>query len=448
MNLANDLLTTDLSSALSNASESTRRLLEGCLEGQELSWEQGCTLSRVTGNDWLAMCKAADAMRKELAGDVVTYVVNRNINFTNVCVKSCSFCAFSRKHRSEEAYMISLEEIIRRTQEAHEFGATEVCIQAGLAPGMEGRWYIDLCQAVKKAVPDIHVHGFSPEEVKYGVHRSGMSIRNYLQALQDVGLGSLPGTSAEIFDDSLRNTISPGRITTDEWFAIIGTAHELGIPTTSTIMFGHIETVEQRVRHLEQLRTLQKQTGGFTEFVPLSFVFQEAPMFREHMVEGLREGLTEQETLGFYALSRLFLGKHFTNLQASWVKEGLAMSEMLLHVGVNDLGGTLMNESISTSAGANYGQLMTPHTLRSTIRNAGRIPAQRDTLYRTLRQYAAQEQADESADPLDSLENADQKFGSYQALTKDQRFRYQKAKGATAKPRTSLPVVSKPGSVL
>jgi FO synthase len=405
-----------------------RSLLDRCLAGHEPSATEALFLCDVVGDDLAALCATADQLRHEQAGDLVTYVVNRNINFTNVCVKGCRFCAFSRAARNEQAYFLDTEEIVRRAVEARDLGATEVCIQAGLPPGMDGRLYIELCRAVKAAAPELHIHAFSPEEVKYGAQLTGMSFRAYLQELMAAGLGSLPGTAAEILDDAVRERIAPGRISTSEWISIIRTAHLLGLPTTSTIMFGHVETDLQRLRHLETLRRLQQETGGFTEFVPLSFVHQEAPMFVRQQLPELRPGATEVEVIRFFAIARLMLGRRFKNLQVSWVKQGLALAEKLLRCGVNDLGGTLINESISTSAGAQHGQLVTPARLRATIRAAGRRPAERDTKYRIRRQFGATPApGEDETDPLDRITDADARFGSYVQLTRAPEFHFRRA---------------------
>lgn len=402
-----------------------RQALEDCLEQRELSVAQGVALDSARGRDLLALCMVADEMRRQQAGDVVTYVVNRNINFTNVCVKSCRFCAFSRDLRSEQGYLLSTDEIVRRALQAQQLGATEVCIQAGLAPEAGGRIYIDVCRAVHEAAPDLHIHAFSPEEVKYGAGLSRMSIREYLQELKDAGLGSLPGTSAEILDDRLRDQISPGRINTERWLEVVRTAHELGIPTTSTMMFGHVESAEDRMRHMELLRSVQKDTGGFTEFVPLSFVHAEAPLFLKSEVAGVQPGPTGDDVIRLYAIARLMLGPTFRNIQASWVKEGMRTSQWLLSCGVNDLGGTLINESISTSAGAQHGQLMTPATLRRTIRDAERQPAQRNTAYGLLKVFPKQvAPGDEEVEALDEVRDPSALFGDYVQLTRDKRFHY------------------------
>ena len=399
-----------------------RRILQACLAGAPLSWQDGVILSSARGRNLHALCAVADHLRAEQAGDAVTYVVNRNINFTNVCVKNCQFCAFSRDLRSEQSYFLTIEEIVRRAREAREMGATEVCIQAGLAPTAEGRIYIDICRAVKRAIPDIHVHAFSPEEVKYGALRAGISIRDYLLELIEAGLGSLPGTSAEILDQTIRDRISPGRITTEQWLEVIKTAHELGLPTTATMMFGHVESPADRMRHMDLLRSIQAETGGFTEFVPLSFVHDEAPLFARGQQPGVQPGPTGNDVIALYAIARLMLGPSLRNIQASWVKEGMRMSQWLLACGVNDLGGTLMNESISTSAGARHGQLVTPAELRHAIRDAGRIPAQRDTRYQIVHRFDSSAQDQESRDQLDQAR--DGQFGSYGALTRDDRYRY------------------------
>jgi FO synthase subunit 2 len=365
----------------------------------------------------------ADELRRRQAGDTVSYVVNRNINFTNVCVKACRFCAFSRTQRSDEGYFLDIEEIVRRALEAQTHGATEVCLQAGLAPGLDPGFYADLVRALKKAAPSLHLHAFSPEEVKFGAELRKISIREFLIELREAGLDTLPGTSAEVLDDELRHRIAPGRITTAEWVHVIKTAHTLGLPTTSTLMYGHVETDRQRMRHLALLREIQKETGGFTEFVPLSFVHEEAPMHVKQYLPDLRRGPTGNEVMRLYAISRLMLGAHLPNLQVSWVKEGIRLAQFLLSCGANDLGGTLINESISTSAGAAHGQFQSPADLRRIIREAGRLPAQRDTRYRYLRQFAAcAESGEETA--LDRVEDSEAVFGSYAQLTRDPRFRF------------------------
>jgi len=417
-------MTTALETCLQGVSPDVRAILERSLAGRELSVDDGIALNEARGTDLHALCLVADELRRQQVGDRVTYVVNRNINFTNVCIKNCKFCAFARTVRSEQGYFLPPEEVARRVRQAREMGATEVCLQAGLSPNINGDTYIDLCRLVKKTAPEIHVHAFSPEEVKFGASLRRVSYGEYLAELKDAGLGTLPGTSAEILDDRLRKTISPTRITTSEWLDVVTAAHRLGIRTTSTMMFGHVESVEDRMRHMDLLRSVQRETGGFTEFVPLSFVHEEAPLFASSDVPGVRPGPTGDDVLRLYATARLMLGRDIANLQASWVKEGLRTSQLLLSCGVNDLGGTLMNESISTAAGARHGQLMTPATLRRVIRDAGRVPVERNTTYGVIREFGDSSDQD-PAEPLDTVQDPDEVFGSYDALTQDSRFHYE-----------------------
>jgi FO synthase subunit 2 len=400
-----------------------RRVLELALEGREIGLADAVVLCGARGPSLHALTAVADTVRREQVGDRVGYVVNRNINFTNVCVKACRFCAFSRTRRSDEGYFLPEEEIVRRALEARDFGATEVCIQAGLAPGVDARFYIDVVHAIRTAAPELDIHAFSPEEIKYAANQSGWSLRRVLEELRAAGLGSLPGTSAEVLDDGVRARIAPGRITTAEWIDVVTTAHAIGLPTTSTIMYGHVETDLERMRHLDLLRSIQRETGGFTEFVPLSFVHEEAPMTLRHQLPELRRGPTGHEVTRFYAIARLVLGASIPNLQVSWVKEGLRQAQWLLACGANDLGGTLMNESISTSAGATYGQLQPPSALRRVIRDAGRIPVERNTRYAVLRTFSPDE-ADDEPGPLDRVDDPDAVFGSYERLTHDTRFRF------------------------
>ncbi len=411
---------------LSHLDPQVAGILNLALEGQDITAQDATVLFETSGVEYNALAMTADELRRRTVGDVVTYVVNRNINFTNVCIKRCGFCAFSRDFREEQGYMLPLDEIIRRAKEAWDYGATEVCIQAGLPPQMEGDMYIRLCEAIKAELPDMHIHGFSPEEVLYGSVRSRISIREYLQGLKAAGVGSLPGTSAEVLDQELRDLISPGRIRVDQWTEVITTAHELGIPTTSTVMFGHVETNAQLAAHMVYIRDIQQRTGGITEFVPLSFVASEAPMFLKGLVEGVRSGPTGTDVVKVHAIARIILNNWIPNIQASWVKEGSRVSQLLLTAGVNDLGGTLINESISTSAGAQHGQLMRPSEFRQIIRQAGRIPAERYTTYATRRLFS---DTDEELDPLDLVgDNVEELFGSYNMLVQMENFRFQHPK--------------------
>lgn len=403
-----------------------RMILERAAD-QDISASDALALSSVVGAELHALAVVADELRANQVGDAVTYVVNRNINFTNVCTKACHFCAFSRTQRSEEAYFLNEDEIVRRAVEAHALGATEVCLQAGLAPSMTGREYSKLCRAIKSALPEIHIHAFSPEEIKYGAHLSRMTIADYLAELRDSGLGSVPGTSAEILDDTVRARLGHGRISTAEWVDVITTAHRLGIRTTSTMMFGHIESARDRAEHLALLRSIQLETGGITEFVPLSFVHHEAPLNIKHSLPDLKPGPSGNDVVRLFAIARLMLGRTIPNIQVSWVKEGARFGQWLLSCGANDLGGTLMNESISTSAGASHGQLMTPKELRAAIRDCGRTPVERTTLYAIRKVFTDKNEVDDEG-PLDTLQNPDETFGSYSRLIHDERYRFQKPK--------------------
>ncbi|HXG53443.1 MAG TPA: 5-amino-6-(D-ribitylamino)uracil--L-tyrosine 4-hydroxyphenyl transferase CofH [candidate division Zixibacteria bacterium] len=415
-------LQTALDRLLSSTRLSTARILDRALSDHELSIDEITQLFDAEGPELLPLAAAADYLREKTVGDIVTYVVNRNINFTNVCVKACGFCAFSRGHLAEEGYFLPVEEIVRRAREAAELGATEVCVQAGLAPGMDGWHYVNLCRALKEALPDLHIHGFSPEEVLYGATLTGVGVRDYLVALKEAGVGSLPGTSAEVLVDEVRRQISPGRITTAQWIHLIQTAHEVGIPTTSTIMYGHIESSRDKAIHLSILRDIQRRTGGITEFVPLSFVYEEAPMAQRRKIAGLRSGATGAEVLKMYAVSRLALNRWIPNLQVSWVKEGPKLSQTALLAGANDFGGTLINESISTAAGSGHGQLMKPSQFRSLIRELGRVPAERSTTYRHLKVF--RDADSDGADRLDAVEQPEERFGSYHQLIRQQSYRF------------------------
>src|SRR6185437_2086975 len=380
-----------LESLLKNSDPLISDTLNRALDEKEISVDEATRLFHARGLDFHLVGMVADELRKRRVGDIVTYVVNRNINFTNVCIKQCGFCAFSRDFREDEGYFLPIEEIVRRAKEAWKLGATEVCIQAGLPPKMDGHLYIDICDAIKKELPDIHIHAFSPEEVLYGAVRSQIPVEEYLKTLKEAGVGSLPGTAAEILDQRMRDLISPGRITVEDWIKIIKLAHSMEIPTTSTIMYGHIESSAHKANHLALIRKIQSETHGFTEFVPLSFVHTEAPMYNHAIIPNLRPGANGNEVVKMHAVSRIMLHKYINNIQVSWVKEGTRMSQVLLGAGVNDFGGTLVNESISTSAGSRYGQLLKPREIRSIIRSCDRLPAQRSTTYRLIKVYSNEE---------------------------------------------------------
>jgi FO synthase subunit 2 len=396
--------------------------LDRALDGKDISTEHAVELLDSNGIEMNLLILVADELRRQAVGDTVTYVINRNINFSNVCIKRCGFCAFSRDYRTDEGYFLPIEEIVRRAKEAWRLGATEICIQAGLPPKMDGHFYIDICNSVKKELPDIHIHAFSPEEVLYGSVRSEIPVEEYLKMLKEAGVGSLPGTAAEILDQNIRDMISPGRISAEDWIRIVKLAHSINIPTTSTIMYGHTETSVHQANHLALIRKIQSETHGFTEFVPLSFIHNEAPIYTTNKIPNVRAGATGNEIIKMHSVSRIMLNNHIKNLQVSWVKEGMRMSQMLLTAGANDLGGTLINESISNAAGSQYGQMIKPKDMRSIIRSSGRVPAQRSTTYKLLKIYS--EQIDHESD----LDRADpNQFGSYNELIKLDKFRYRRA---------------------
>ncbi len=396
------------------------KTLDRALSEKEIRPDEAENLYNAKGLDFHLVGAVADELRKRRVGDIVTYVINRNINFTNVCIKQCGFCAFSRDFREEDGYFLPKEEIVRRATEAHHFGATEVCIQAGLPPDLDASLYEDICIAIKAKIPDIHIHGFSPEEVLYGASRSELSVKEYLMRLKHAGVDTLPGTAAEILDQKMRDIISPGRISVKDWIDVIKTAHKMGINTTATMMFGHIESPYDRVQHIAKIREIQKETGGFTEFVPLNFIFNEAPMYKHHLHDGIRQGASAKDVLLTHAVSRIMLNNYINNIQMSWVKEGQKMSQLLLMWGANDFGGTLINESISTSAGSTQGQLLRPKEIRRLSREINRIPAQRNTTYKILKKF---EDGVEYSDELDTVEDTSQ-FGSYFELIKINEFNY------------------------
>lgn len=409
----------NMDSLFKNADPVLAGILNNALSEKEISADDGLELFKAQGIGFHLVGLVADELRRQRVGDVVSYVVNRNINFTNVCIKQCGFCAFSRDFREEEGYLLPNEEIVRRAKEAYQLGATEVCIQAGLPPDMEGDLYEKICRDIKKEIPDIHIHGFSPEEILYGATCSNISIEEFLKRMKDAGVNTLPGTSAEILDQELRDKISPGRISVKDWEKVIKSAHKIGINTTSTMMFGHVETLEDRAKHIARLRDIQKETGGFTEFVPLNFIHTEAPMYKHELHEGIRQGGSGNDVLLTHAVSRIMLNNSIDNIQMSWVKEGQKMSQLLLMWGANDFGGTLINESISTSAGSEYGQLLKPKEIRRMVKEIGRVPAERNTHYEILKKFEGEE---EVKDKLDNVTNT--QFGSYVELVKINKFNY------------------------
>ena len=358
-----------------------RSALEKVLEtqsGSTLSLQEGYALANSAGDDLLGLLLAADLLRVELVGNIVTYVVNRNINFTNICFVGCKFCAFSRGPRESDAYFHNLDDMARKTKEAWDLGATEVCIQGGLPRDLPKFYYRDILRAVKQAVPQMHIHAFSPMEIVYGVELTGMPLADYLTMLRDNGLGTLPGTAAEILDDEIRHILSANKLSTAQWIEVIRTAHQCGIRSTSTMMYGHAETPEYWVRQMCLLREIQSETGGFTEFVPLGFVHQNTLLFHQGLA---RSGPTLAEHLKVHALARVLLAGSINNIQVSWVKLNRLISQLCLHAGANDYGGTLMEENISREAGATAGQYTSPEDFQSLILQAGRIPAERNTTY-------------------------------------------------------------------
>jgi 7,8-didemethyl-8-hydroxy-5-deazariboflavin synthase CofH subunit len=358
-----------------------RNAIERVLDSQNgatLTRDECLLLANAEGDDLLGLLVAADLLRCELAGNIVTYVVNRNINFTNICFVGCKFCAFSRGPRESDTYFLDPQQVAEKAVQAWDLDATEVCIQGGLPRGLPPLYYRDILRAVKRAVPGMHIHAFSPMEIVYGVELTGMTLRDYLTMLRDNGLGTLPGTAAEILDDEVRHVLSRNKLTTAQWQEVICTAHSCGIRSTSTLMYGHVETSEHWVNQLQLLRDIQSQTGGFTEFVPLGFVHQNTILFHQGLS---RPGPTLAEHLKIHALARLMLAGSINNIQVSWVKLNQRLSQLCLHAGANDYGGTLMEENISREAGATAGQYAHPEEFQALIREIGRIPAERNTTY-------------------------------------------------------------------
>jgi FO synthase len=370
--------------------------LDAVLDGKELSTREAELLLETDGADFHALVRAADLARSEDNGDDVTFVVNRNMNFTNICYVGCSFCGFSRHKDEEDAYDHPMEVLLEKAREAVARGATEVCIQGGIHPGKDHTHYREILEAVKGAFPDVHIHAFSPEEIDFGHRKSGMELADYLRWLVDAGLGTMPGTAAEILDDEVRAVISPNKLKKDRWVEIVTTAHSIGLPSSSTLMYGHIESTRHVAEHLSLLRDIQKQTGGFTEFVPLGFIHEKNVLFN-HM--RARPGSSMAEDVRLVAVARLFLRPWIRNIQVSWVKMGPKLAQLGLMAGANDFGGTLMEESISRESGADFGENLPPEEIRRLVRDVGRTPVERSTTYRVLRRFDDPEKDPPSREP-------------------------------------------------
>ena len=378
-------------------------ILDAALSGKEMSTEDAVALLRTEGPDLHALLQAADIARKEDIGDDITYVVCRNINFTNVCYVGCSFCGFARHADEPEAYDRSDEELLAKCADAVSRGATEVCIQGGIHPQKDHTHYHHILTTIKAVYPDLHIHAFSPEEMDHGHKQSGMKLEEYLKWLVDAGLGTMPGTAAEILDDDVRNVLSPNKLKTDRWVEIVRAAHSVGLRSSSTLMYGHIEKPEHVANHMALLRSIQKDTGGFTEFVPLGFIHEKNTLYN-HM--GARAGATMNEDLRMVAVSRLFLRPWITNIQVSWVKMGIKLGQMALSSGANDFGGTLMEESISRESGSDHGENTPAEDFRQYIREINRVPVERSTVYKVLRRFKDPADDPPSLEPQSDVEVA------------------------------------------
>ncbi len=365
-----------------NIDSQINEILENAMD-QEISTEEAEILMGTQGKEFQALIIAADILREKLVGDEITFIQNWNINFTDICTGTCGFCAFKKNENDEDAYFLEIEEIVRRTKEAYNEGAVEVCIQGGLHQDIDAYFYEDILLNVKEEVPNIHIHAFSPMEIFYGASKAEITVKENLKMLKKAGLGSMPGTAAEILNDDIRDIICPGKLKTSEWIDVIETAHKTGVPTTCTMMYGHVENISHRVEHLEILREIQKRTGGLTEFVPLSFMHKNAPIYKKGISNA---GTTGSEDLKLYAVSRLMFRDLIKNIQVSWVKLGFKFAQICLMAGTNDLGGTLGEENISRSAGAAHGVYTPPTELKRVIKDIGRIPAERNTLYTEIKE--------------------------------------------------------------
>ncbi len=380
-----------LHSLLSKVNGRTAEIINKSFNGYEISVEEGEHLFNIQDVDELSLLAiAADEMRREDVGDVITYVINRNINFTNICNTWCGFCNFMAPEGDERAYFLTMEEIAEKTKEARGLGATEVCMQGGMHPDIDGRFYVELIKTVKKAVPDMHTHAFSPFEIYYGAKTLDISEEDFIEMLKDVGHNTFPGTAAEILDEEVRTIIAPRKIPTEVWIRVVKKAHKAGMRTTSTIMYGHVDKPYHWAKHIGVLRDIQKETGGFTEFVPLRFIPWKTRLYRKSKGK-VRPGPTDLDQLKMYGVSRLMLRGWINNIQVSWVKQGPEFAQFSLTAGANDFGGTLMEEHISRAAGAEHGQYFPPEEFRRLTRGIGRIPAQRSTTYDIIKTFSMEE---------------------------------------------------------
>lgn len=377
---------------LGRASVPVARILEKPLSGGAIDVDDATRLFETAGEDREALFRSAHALRLQTRGDRASFVVCRNINFTNVCYMGCQFCGFARRKDDAGAETLSLAEIVRRTLEARGRGATEVCIQGGLNPRLPWTHYFDIVRAIRDACPEIHIHAYSPFEIWYGARQAKMGFEPYIRALRDAGLGSMPGTAAEILDVEIRRQLTRDKLSTENWVSVMRAAHGVGMRSTATIMYGHIDQPRHWAAHLGLIREIQRQTGGFTELVPLGFVHYDSPLFARRA--DVRPGPTEDENLKMHAVARVMLHGVLDNIQVSWVKLGPEMAVRMLNCGANDLGGTLMNESISRSSGARYGQEVTPAEMVDLIRAAKQVPYQRNTLYDVLEVFDDHDPAD------------------------------------------------------
>ena len=389
---------TDQAEIFMGVSKDIRLILENSLSDRRPSSDDIERLFLTTGKEKKAVLQVADWLRERIHGDNVSFVINRNINFTNVCYMGCKFCGFAKRLDEAGAEWISVEQVVQRAEEAWNRGASEVCIQGGLHPKLPGTYYRDLLIALKKALPKIHIHAYSPFEIWYGAKKMKLSYSDFLEDLKECGLGSMPGTAAEILDKQIREKLTKNKLSTARWVEIIKTAHSLGIPSTATIMYGHIDAPMHWAIHLDTIRRIQIETGGFTEFVPLSFVHYDSPLFLENP-NLVRPGASDNEIDLMHAVSRIALNGLIDNVQVSWTKLGAERARNLLSMGVNDMGGTLMNESISRSAGSKNGQEITEREMVDIIRSASKVPVRRNTLYKTIKTYATDE-AVTTSEPL------------------------------------------------